>query len=175
MVEYSEKPTPEQSNLEKIAEILLRHKIEFFVVGGQAETLMGGSRVTFDVDLCYRRTSENLQRLADALKEIRPTLRGAPPDLPIVLDAAALALGNNYTFDTSFGQLDLLGWLEPIGAYENLALLSETYRVGGLSLRTIGLDDLIRIKQYIARPKDRESLLQLLAIRELREADRGAS
>jgi hypothetical protein len=32
----------------------------------------------------------------------------------------------------------------------------------------IGLDDLIRIKRYIGRPKDRESLLQLEAIKRLR-------
>jgi predicted nucleotidyltransferase len=175
MADNSAKQTPEQSDLEKIAEILLRHGIEFLVVGGQAEILMGSPRVTYDTDLCYRRTKENLERLAAALQEIRPKLRGAPPDLPIVLDAAALALGSNYTFDTPLGPLDLLGWLEPIGTYENLVPRSESYKVGELVVRTIGLDDLIRIKQHIGRPKDRESLLQLLAIRSLRDEERGAT
>jgi hypothetical protein len=35
----------------------------------------------------------------------------------------------------------------------------------------IGLDDLIQIKRYIGRPKDRESLLQLEAIKRLRERE----
>lgn len=66
------------------------------------------------------------------------------------------------------GPLDLLGWVEPLGTYESLIATSETYAVGEVSVRTIGLDDLIRIKQHIGRAKDRESLLQLLAIRTLR-------
>jgi hypothetical protein len=110
----------------------------------------------------------NLERLASALAELKPTLRGAPPDLPFVLDAQALAFGSNYTLSTSLGPLDLLGWVEPLGTYESLLPASEEYRVGEIVLRTIGLEDLIRIKQHLGRAKDRESLLQLLAIRALR-------
>jgi hypothetical protein len=113
-----------------------------------------------------------LERLAEALKELKPTLRNAPPDLPIVLDAAALSLGSNYTFDTQIGQLDLLGWVEPIGSYEAMLPASESYSVGEFEIRTIGLEDLIRIKQHIGRAKDRESLFQLLAIRAIRNETR---
>ena len=35
----------------------------------------------------------------------------------------------------------------------------------------MALDDLIRIKRYIGRPKDRESLLQLEAIKRLRDQE----
>src|SRR5437870_449065 len=109
-----------KSDLRKVAEILVRHGVEFIVIGGQAETIMGSPRVTHDVDLCYRRSIDNLGRLAEALKELKPTLRGAPPGLPVILDARALAFGNNYTFDTVLGKVDLLGWVEPIGDYEGL-------------------------------------------------------
>jgi hypothetical protein len=145
-----------------------KHDVDFLVIGGQAEALMGSPRVTYDTDLCYRRSPENLARLAAALREINPTLRGAPADLPFVLDSQALAFGNNYTLDTSIGPLDLLGWVEPLGGYEALLPACEVYRVGDFELRTIGLEDLIKIKQHIGRSKDRESLLQLLAIREIR-------
>jgi hypothetical protein len=67
-----------------------------------------------------------------------------------------------------WGPIDLFGWLEPIGIYESLLPGCESYTVGDLTLRTIGLNDLIRIKQHLGRAKDRESLLQLLAIRTLR-------
>jgi predicted nucleotidyltransferase len=43
--------------------------------------------------------------------------------------------------------------------------------MGGRTVRVIGLEDLIRIKRYHARPKDRESLLQLEAIKRLREEE----
>jgi predicted nucleotidyltransferase len=161
----------EKSDLHKIAEILIRHGVEFIVIGGQAETILGSPRITYDVDLCYRRSSQNLQRLAEALKEIGPTLRGAPPDLPVILDVRALSLGNNYTFETPFGKLDLLGWVEPLGDYEAVNRHADDYQIGPHKLKVISLDDLIRVKEHIGRSKDRESLFQLLAIKRLRQEE----
>src|SRR5205823_1779242 len=109
--------TPQKSRLEQIAEIMLAHGVKFIVIGGQAEYLMGSPRVTFDVDLCYERSKENLQRLADALKEIGVTLRGAPAGVPFRLDAKTLEMGANFTFDTPLDKLDLLGWVEPLGDF----------------------------------------------------------
>ena len=135
--------------------MLADHGVEFIVVGGQAEALMGSARVTYDVDLCYRRTSENLERLATALATLNLTLRGAPAELKFRLD----------------DPLDLLGSLEPIGTYGDLLPHAETVFIGGHPTRVIGLDDLIRIKRSIGRPKDRESLLHLEAIKRLREQE----
>lgn len=50
-----------------------------------------------------------------------------------------------------------------------MAAKAESYRVGDLVLRTISLDDLIRVKQHIKRFKDSDSLSQLLAIKRVRE------
>ncbi len=126
--------------------------------------------MTFDTDLCYRRTAENLRRLAAALGALRPTPRGAPPDLPFRIDAESLALGCNYTFRTSEGDLDLLGFVEPLGGYDELDKHAETVRIGDTAVRVIGLDDLIRIREHLGRPKDRDSVLHLRAIRRLRAA-----
>jgi predicted nucleotidyltransferase len=155
--------------LEEAVRLLQRHGVEFLVIGGQAESLMGSPRVTMDVDLCYRRTNENIRRLADALAEIRPRLRNAPPDLLFKPDARTLAAGLNFTFATALGDLDLLGEVEPIGPFETLDKTAETFDSAGLVIRTISLEDLIRVKQHIKRFKDSESLFQLLAIRKARE------
>jgi predicted nucleotidyltransferase len=162
----------DQSPLERFCAVLTAHGVEFIVVGGQAEALMGSARVTYDVDLCYRRTSDNLERLATALGTLNLTLRGAPPELKFRLDAQALALGQNYTFEVD-GEypLDFLGYLEPIGTYEDLLPHAEVVSIGGHATRVIGLDDLIRIKRYLGRPKDKESLLQLEAVKRLREQE----
>lgn len=144
--------------------------VEFLIIGGQAEQLLGSARVTYDVDICYRRTRENLQRLAHALSSLKPTLRGAPPDLPFRLDAQSLALGSNFTFDTIHGPLDLLGYMEPIGGYDESAVNAVEMQLGPWTVKVLSLDDLIRIKEHIQRPKDRDSLMHLLAIRKLREA-----
>jgi hypothetical protein len=61
------------SELELIVSFFIRHGVEFLVIGGQAEHLMGSPRVTYDIDLCYRRTKDNLERLALALKDLKPT------------------------------------------------------------------------------------------------------
>jgi hypothetical protein len=144
--------------------------VEFVVIGGQAAVLHGSPIPTFDVDLSYRRSGENLHRLAAALKTLNPTLRGAPPNLPFILDAQSLALGSNFTFDTLLGPLDLLGWVEPLGAYDEFVTRVETMNVGGLALQVLSLDDLIAIKRHIGRPKDKAVLVQLEAIQRLRDS-----
>ncbi len=161
-----------KSTLEMIARVFKLHSVEYLVIGGQAEFLFGGNRPTFDVDLCYRRTAENFARLAAALRGLNPTLRGAPPDLPFQLDARSIALGSNFTFRTSVGDLDLLGHVEPLGDYDTLLRNAEKYQLGDLSVQTIGLDDLIQVKAHIRRQKDQESLRQLLLIKKLREEQR---
>jgi hypothetical protein len=37
------------------------NKVPVVVIGGQAEALYGSTRVTFDVDLCYRKEGEDLK------------------------------------------------------------------------------------------------------------------
>ena len=167
-------PATPKSDLRQVAEVMDRHRVEFVVIGGQAETLMGSPRVTYDVDLCYRRTPDNLARLAAALTAIDARLRNAPPDLPFVLDARTLGMGSNFTFHTSVVNLDVLGYVEPIGGYDDLLRSAETYQlVDGRVVRTIGLDDLIRVKATIKRFKDGESMYQLLAIRRVRDEGAG--
>jgi predicted nucleotidyltransferase len=156
------------SRLETIAAIFLRHGVRFIVIGGQAEYLFGSPRVTFDVDLCYERSDENLKHLESALKEIGVTLRGAPPGLPFIADARTLKFGSNFTFDTPVGPLDLLGYVEPIGDFDDLMKTAGIYHLSGQVLQVIDLDDLIRIKRHINREKDQQSLIQLLAIKKIR-------
>ena len=159
----------EKSSFEEIVELLTARGVEFIVIGGQAESLLGSDRPTFDTDLCYRRTPDNLQRLAEAVKELRPSLRGAPPDLPFRLDAQSLALGNNFTFRTTAGDLDLLGYVAPIGDYDAIAPRATTLPLGPSQIKVMSLDDLIQVKQHVNRPKDRDSLMHLLAIKRIRD------
>src|SRR4029450_629978 len=61
------------------------------------------------LDICYARDDDNLERLADALRSLDAHLRGAPPDVPFLLDARTLRAGDHFTFSTSVGALDVLG------------------------------------------------------------------
>jgi hypothetical protein len=100
-------------------------------------------------------------------------LRGAPPDLPFLLDARTLEAGMNFTFSTTIGDLDLLGYVEPLGSYDELLKHAEKYPAFEISLVAIGLDDLLRVKLHINRKKDLESIAQLKAIKRIREETQG--
>ena len=161
----------EKLDLLKLVRLLNKHRVEYVLIGGVAAQFLGSPQLTNDIDICYRRDRDNLERLAAAVREIHPTLRRAPADLPFQLDATSLALGNNFTFNTDLGPVDFLGWLEPIGDYEKLLPGVEEFEADEFRIRTIGLHDLIRIKEHIRRPKDQLALLQLYEIRKLREAN----
>lgn len=154
----------------ELIELLEHHQVEFILIGGLAAVLHGAPIATYDIDICYARSAKNLDRLAGALRELQPTLRGAPPDLPFRLDAESLALGSNFTFSTVLGPLDLLGYVEPLGTYENLLIHADLMDLNKHQIRVISLDDLLTIKRYIGRPKDRAALDQLEAIRRLRDS-----
>lgn len=153
----------------ELVKLLARHGVHYLVIGGQAEALMGSPRVTFDTDICYQRTRENIERLCAALKVIGVTLRGAPADLPFRPDAQTLEAGMNVPFSSRLGDVDFLGFVEPVGDFDTLIPKAETYQPGELRVQTISLEDLIRVKQHIKRFKDSESLYQLLAIKRVRE------
>lgn len=57
---------------------LLTADVEFILVGGLAANVHGTARATFDVDVVYRRSAENLARIVAALSPLQPYLRGSP-------------------------------------------------------------------------------------------------
>lgn len=67
--------------------------VEFIVIGGVAGAIHGAARLTYDVDVVYRRTPENIARLASALAPHAPYLRGAPPGLPFRWDSETIRRG----------------------------------------------------------------------------------
>ena len=140
--------------------------IRFVLIGGFAGTILGSPRTTVDLDIVYARDEENLARLASALESLRPRLRGAPPGLPFVLDAATLARGLNFTLTTSLGDLDLLGDVTGGGGYEDLAPHTRLIRVFDTEVAVVTLPQLIRLKRAAGRPKDLAALAELEALLE---------
>ena len=137
-----------------IFQVLERHKVDFVVVGGLAGMAHGSRYPTDDTDVAYERSRDNLERLAEALRELGATLRGAPPDAPFILDAVSLANGANFTFDTTFGSFDILG--DPAGApnYEELHREGVDATLFGARVRVASLDHLIAMKEAAGRPRD---------------------
>lgn len=137
-----------------ILRVLDGHRVDYVVLGGLAGLAHGSRYPTNDTDIAYDRSRDNLERLSAALIELGATLRGAPKDLPFVPDAATLAQGANFTFDTVHGPLDILG--DPAGAppYASLRDSSLTTTLFGVRVAVAGLDHLIAMKEAAGRPKD---------------------
>ena len=147
-------------------------KVDGVVVGGVAAGARGSSQVTFDVDVCYSRDSDNLVRLAKALQSVKATLRGAPKDLPFLLDEETLRRGLNFTFDTDIGKIDILGEVQGVGNFEQCLEDSSELELFGIPCRVISLEKLIVAKRSAGRPKDLVVLPELEAILEHRRQNR---
>jgi hypothetical protein len=149
-----------------VLEALLTHKVRFVLIGGLAARLHGSPSVTEDVDVCYARDHTNLERLAFALGSINARLRGAPHDVPFLLDAATLEAGDHFTFDTDVGKLDCLGTPAGVEGFDQLNANAVDMHLALMSVRVADLDDLIRMKRAAGRPKDRIELEILGALRD---------
>ncbi len=106
--------------------------------------------------------------MARALSALNATSRGAPADVPFLLDARTLREGDHFTFMTDAGPLDILG--APSGArggYDELDRTATDIDLGdGLVVRVAALEDLMRMKRAAGRPKDLIELEVLGALRD---------
>ena len=159
------------TDFESLIRRLAAADVRFVLIGGFAAAVLGSPRTTVDLDVAYARDEENLARLAAALEPLLPKLRGAPPGLPFVLDAATLARGLNFTLTTSLGDLDLLGDVTGGGGYEDLLPHTRRIRVFDTEVAVVTLPWLIRLKRASGRPRDLAAVAELEALLEERDRD----
>lgn len=129
--------------------------VEYVLIGGVAARLHGSPSLTRDVDICHRRSAENLERLAQVLRDLGARLRGVD-DLK----------GEQVTFTTNAGDLDLLAMPAGVDGYEELIKHAQAVRFDDLVVSVADLDDLIRMKRAASRPKDRIEVEILAAIKD---------
>lgn len=158
-------------NAQGLLEQLVKHRVDFVLIGGLAMIVHGSAHVTRDIDLCYKRSKENIAALAGALEPLHPYLRGAPPGLPFKWDAATLQAGLNFTLVTDYGDVDFLGEVSGIGTYEQAVARSSEESIEGLTIRVLSLDGLIAAKKAAGRPRDLAQLVELEELKKLREGN----
>lgn len=158
-----------ETDFPELLRVLTAGGVEFILIGGLAAIAHGSARVTYDLDVIYRRSPENLDRLVRSLAPFNPYLRGAPPGLPFRFDALTLRQGLNFTLTTTLGAIDLLGEIAGGGSYEDLIDRSVDAEILGIRCRVLSLTALIRTKRAAGRPRDFEAIAELEAIAEERE------
>jgi hypothetical protein len=149
-----------------IFEVLVRHGVDFVVIGGIAVIGHGSTRITQDVDFVAATDPENLRRVEAALAELEARLwRVDAHLLGVDLDARTLAEGGNFTLVTRAGGLDFFNEVPGGAPYEQLRARSVVADLGGgLQIRIAGVDDLIAMKRAAGRPQDVRDIATLTHI-----------
>jgi hypothetical protein len=155
---------------------LVRHRVDFVVVGGIAVVQHGFTRTTRDLDLVPEPSADNIERLWDALVE----LDARPAELPGIrpgehaggFSRASLAQGGSWELETRYGLLHILQYLvgkvESAGDYAGLRGRADAVRYEFGTVRFVGYSDLIDLKYLAGREQD------MTDIRALEEARRTA-
>ena len=143
----------------------------------RAAQAYGAERPTQDADCVVKQERANLDRLAAAMRELHARRRVAGMHdeearlLPVQLDRETLADLALTTWMTDAGPFDVLDGLEDrsgrVVPYEELAERGTVLHVSGIAVRP-ALEDIIAAKERANRPKDREALPELRAIRDRR-------
>jgi hypothetical protein len=87
---------------------LTDHDVEFFVIGGVAASLFGSPLPTLDLDVCAPMHGANLQKILDALRDIRPRFRMRPDKMPMPDDLERIRGIKNIYLVTDIGPIALL-------------------------------------------------------------------
>jgi predicted nucleotidyltransferase len=150
--------------LQQTLQLLAEHEVEFIIIGGLASSVHSSSYVTFDLDICYSRTKDNLRRIVAALRAYHPRLRDVPEGLPFVWDETTLSHGTNFTLSTDLGDIDLLGEIKGVGTYDDALASSLVIPLYRNDVKVLSLEALIASKRAAGRPKDLLVLPELEAM-----------
>jgi hypothetical protein len=141
-----------RSDFLEILRILVRHDVEFVVVGGLSGVFNGAPIVTLDVDILHRRTPENVGRLLVALAELDARYKHDPRRLE---PSESHLLGPGHQLlQTRFGDLDVLGTIDDQVNYEDVLMQTIEVELDDFRVRALELSRLIAAKEFAGRPKD---------------------
>jgi hypothetical protein len=143
---------------------LIAHGVDFVLIGGQAGISHGSSYPSYDLDILYARDRDNVERLVAALEEIGVRLRGAPADLPFILDAKTIENGANFTFITPYGDFDALADAAGMPSYDELKSAAVDSEAFGHMVKVASIDHLIAMKRAAGRTKDKLMVEEYIVI-----------
>jgi hypothetical protein len=143
-----------------VLDTLNQHGVRYVLIGGVAATLHGSPLRTGDTDVCPDARSDNLEKLAVALRSLKARIRteGVDGGLPFSCDAAFLSRVALLNLETDAGDLDVSFVPSGTRGYDDLAAHVARFDLDGVVAPTAALLDIIRSKTAANRPKDQASL-----------------
>jgi hypothetical protein len=157
------------SNFLDLLKRLVKADVNFVIVGGFAGVVYGCTYVTQDIDICCDFSADNLLRLQKALYGLNPVHRMTPNRQKLKLTEDNCTQLKNLYLDTDIGQLDCLSFINGIGDFQTVKGKSTLIEIDDIQLRVLTLDALIKSKKTMNRPRDRQTVLQLQAIKKLKK------
>jgi predicted nucleotidyltransferase len=148
---------------------LVENKFDFIIVGGFAAAAYGSSYVTHDLDVCAVLSPENIEKLRKILADIHPKDRITKTKPPFLIVPEDLEGINNLYLETDAGVLDLLSNIIGVGDFEEVKKSAIEIPIFGRPCKIISIDDLIKSKQTLKRPKDLLVVAELETIRKKTE------
>jgi len=148
---------------------LIETQVDFVLVGGFAGVVHGCSCVTQDIDICCDFSPENLLALQQAVSDLHPVHRMTPGRKRLNLTEQTCSQFKNLYLDTDIGQLDCLSFIDGLGDYQMVKQASELIKIKDLPLRILSLGGLIKAKKAMNRPRDRQVIFELEAIKKLKK------
>jgi hypothetical protein len=145
------------ADLSAILESLIKADIQFILVGGLAAVIQGAPVTTMDVDIVYRRSSENISKIFKLLKSIDAIYR-RPDDHIIAPKEEDFSGMGHVLLSTRLGPLDVLAFIEEGKAYEDLLKHSIEIEFRGHTIQVLDIRMLIELKRNSQDPKDKQRL-----------------
>ncbi|MFC1822574.1 nucleotidyltransferase [Thermodesulfobacteriota bacterium] len=144
--------------------LLEKHRVKYLIVGGEAVIYYGYARLTGDVDFFFESSEENARKLYETLQEF---WEGVVPGLDGWEEL--VKSGTIIQFGVPPNRIDILTYIDGVSFEEAwLKKVTTSIEISGqaVSVHFIGLEELIKNKEKINRPKDQEDLKYLLKARE---------
>lgn len=151
---------------------MVREDVRFVIIGGVAAIAQGSARDTNDLDICYDAAPDNTAKLVTLLNRWNARLRvrdGSGASLPFTIDARTLRDSPVMTLETDLGRIDVMDQVTGIGDYRACLAVSEEVQEGPVKLRVLTLEGLIKSKRAAGRQRDQEDLIELEAIRAIKQ------
>lgn len=146
----------------KILSCLLKHEVDFMLIGGYAVIYYGYKRTTGDMDLWLKPSNENKRKLCDALTEA-----GFETEDIIHLESLDFEQTLVFSLGTEPQKIDFLTRISLVD-YETANQNKIVGNVDSLKLPVIQLHDLIRSKMSTGRLKDAADIDELQRINQLK-------
>ncbi len=153
---------------ESLLERLIRHQVDFVVIGGFAVIAHGVSLLTEDLDVCCPFDEAGVQRVHGAVADLHPVHRLTPQKLPFELTPDLLATLKNVYLTTDLGILDCLSNVKGVGEFDVVKKHSIVVDLPIGPCRILDLATLIRSKEAVGEVKDLQAVRLLKAVQERR-------